>query len=239
ARSCVRARVHSLFLPVLRGRDQSAGAHAEGGCRREPRGSAGLARAAGATTSRCPGGWPEPVPAQEARAAGKGGSEPTAGFLFEAGGRRGRVRSRLVLGGHGRLALDGPGGPRGPHGPLDGVSAVLLRYVNSSDNDLQYWGLDYPPLTAYHSLLCAFVAELLDPAWVALHTSRGYESPGHKLFMRATVFVADLVIYVPAVVLYCYWLKEASSQKKIASAFCILLYPGLLLIDYGHFQYPL
>ncbi|XP_056671008.1 dolichyl pyrophosphate Man9GlcNAc2 alpha-1,3-glucosyltransferase [Monodelphis domestica] len=110
-------------------------------------------------------------------------------------------------------------------------------YVNSSDNDLQYWGLDYPPLTAYHSLLCAFVAELLDPAWVALHTSRGYESPGHKLFMRATVFVADLVIYVPAVVLYCYWLKEASSQKKIASAFCILLYPGLLLIDYGHFQY--
>uniref|UniRef100_A0A915PDJ5 Alpha-1,3-glucosyltransferase n=1 Tax=Setaria digitata TaxID=48799 RepID=A0A915PDJ5_9BILA len=24
-------------------------------------------------------------------------------------------------------------------------------YVNSSDNDLNYWGLDYPPLTAYHS----------------------------------------------------------------------------------------
>lgn len=26
-------------------------------------------------------------------------------------------------------------------------------YRNSSDNDLQYWGLDYPPLTAYHSWL--------------------------------------------------------------------------------------
>ncbi|VDK70201.1 unnamed protein product [Litomosoides sigmodontis] len=26
-------------------------------------------------------------------------------------------------------------------------------YVNSSDNDLNYWGLDYPPLTAYHSWL--------------------------------------------------------------------------------------
>ncbi|XP_044529026.1 dolichyl pyrophosphate Man9GlcNAc2 alpha-1,3-glucosyltransferase isoform X2 [Gracilinanus agilis] len=122
---------------------------------------------------------------------------------------------------------------------------VKQWYVNGSDNDLQYWGLDYPPLTAYHSLLCASVpcpvfssrAELMDPAWVALHTSRGYESARHKLFMRATVFVADLVIYVPAVVLYCCCLKEASSRKKIASAFCILLYPGLLLIDYGHFQY--
>ena len=24
-------------------------------------------------------------------------------------------------------------------------------YKNSTNNDLQYWGLDYPPLTAYHS----------------------------------------------------------------------------------------
>lgn len=30
----------------------------------------------------------------------------------------------------------------------------VYRYVNSSDNDLSYWGLDYPPLTAYHSWLC-------------------------------------------------------------------------------------
>jgi alpha-1,3-glucosyltransferase len=26
-------------------------------------------------------------------------------------------------------------------------------YRNTSDNDLSYWGLDYPPLTAYHSQL--------------------------------------------------------------------------------------
>jgi hypothetical protein len=24
-------------------------------------------------------------------------------------------------------------------------------YKNTTKNDLQYWGLDYPPLTAYHS----------------------------------------------------------------------------------------
>ena len=26
-------------------------------------------------------------------------------------------------------------------------------YINSTLNDLLYWGLDYPPLTAYHSYL--------------------------------------------------------------------------------------
>ncbi|XP_061489274.1 dolichyl pyrophosphate Man9GlcNAc2 alpha-1,3-glucosyltransferase [Rhineura floridana] len=110
-------------------------------------------------------------------------------------------------------------------------------YFNTSDNNLQYWGLDYPPLTAYHSLLCAYIAKLINPSWIALHTSRGYESQLHKLFMRATVFVADLLIYIPAVILYCCYLKETSAKRKISSALCILLYPGLILIDYGHFQY--
>ena len=30
-------------------------------------------------------------------------------------------------------------------------------YQNTKDNNLTYWGLDYPPLTAYHSKLCGFV----------------------------------------------------------------------------------
>ncbi|XP_012662643.1 dolichyl pyrophosphate Man9GlcNAc2 alpha-1,3-glucosyltransferase [Otolemur garnettii] len=91
-------------------------------------------------------------------------------------------------------------------------------YFNSSDNNLLYWGLDYPPLTAYHSLLCAYVARFINPDWIALHASRGYESQAHKLFMRTT---GERAIGV---------------QVKIAHALCILLYPGLILIDYGHFQ---
>ncbi|XP_042320251.1 dolichyl pyrophosphate Man9GlcNAc2 alpha-1,3-glucosyltransferase [Sceloporus undulatus] len=51
------------------------------------------------------------------------------------------------------------------------------------------------------------------------------------------VLVADLLIYIPAVILYCCYLKDTSNKKKISSAICILLYPGLILIDYGHFQY--
>uniref|UniRef100_A0A8C7AU99 Alpha-1,3-glucosyltransferase n=1 Tax=Neovison vison TaxID=452646 RepID=A0A8C7AU99_NEOVI len=116
---------------------------------------------------------------------------------------------------------------------------VKQWYFNSSDNNLQYWGLDYPPLTAYHSLLCAYVAKFINPDWIALHSSRGYESQAHKLFMRTTVLIADLLIYIPAVILYCCCLKEISTKKKIANVLCILLYPGLILIDYGHFQYPL
>lgn len=31
-----------------------------------------------------------------------------------------------------------------------------------------------------------FRAKIINPDWIALHTSRGYESQAHKLFMRAT-----------------------------------------------------
>uniref|UniRef100_A0A7N8XYL1 Alpha-1,3-glucosyltransferase n=1 Tax=Mastacembelus armatus TaxID=205130 RepID=A0A7N8XYL1_9TELE len=112
-------------------------------------------------------------------------------------------------------------------------------YFNTTDNDLNYWGLDYPPLTAYHSWICAYIAKVINPEWVELHKSRGYESPAHKLFMRATVLLADLLIYIPAVVLYCLYLTDGSSKKKVSTLFCFLLYPGLILIDYGHFQNPL
>ncbi|XP_034035439.1 dolichyl pyrophosphate Man9GlcNAc2 alpha-1,3-glucosyltransferase [Thalassophryne amazonica] len=110
-------------------------------------------------------------------------------------------------------------------------------YFNTTDNDLNYWGLDYPPLTAYHSLICAHIANIINPEWVRLHKSRGYESAAHKLFMRATVLVSDLLIYIPAVVLYCLYLTDGSSKRKVCTLLCFLLYPGLILIDYGHFQY--
>ncbi|XP_012733523.2 dolichyl pyrophosphate Man9GlcNAc2 alpha-1,3-glucosyltransferase [Fundulus heteroclitus] len=110
-------------------------------------------------------------------------------------------------------------------------------YFNTSDNDLNYWGLDYPPLTAYHSWLCAYVANIINPEWVELHRSRGYESPAHKLFMRTTVLVTDVLIYIPAVVFYCLYLTGGSAKKRVSLLLSVLLYPGLILIDYGHFQY--
>ncbi|RNA16527.1 dolichyl pyrophosphate Man9 c2 alpha-1-3-glucosyltransferase [Brachionus plicatilis] len=59
-------------------------------------------------------------------------------------------------------------------------------YKNTSDNDLNYWGLDYPPLTAYHSYIMGYVADKIDPSFVKLHDSRGLENEKNKLFMRST-----------------------------------------------------
>lgn len=134
-------------------------------------------------------------------------------------------------------------------------------YYNTSKNDLLYWGLDYPPLTAYHSFFCGHVADFVNPEFVALGSSRGYESYGHKVFMRATVLVADLFIYIPAI----WWFfsrGQSDSQNTaknlrdglvslvhitkegrkdhipdVVAVYLTLIYPGLILIDHGHFQY--
>ncbi|XP_038049642.1 dolichyl pyrophosphate Man9GlcNAc2 alpha-1,3-glucosyltransferase-like [Patiria miniata] len=111
-------------------------------------------------------------------------------------------------------------------------------YSNSTENDLLYWGLDYPPLTAYHSWLCGVIANETDPDWVALNSSRGYESYEHKLFMRYSVLAVDVLLYIPAVVAFCVWaLPHQSDVNQLKTAAAFLLYPGLIIIDHGHFQY--
>jgi alpha-1,3-glucosyltransferase len=111
--------------------------------------------------------------------------------------------------------------------------------------DLQYWGLDYPPLTAYVSYLCGALSHyLVGPHSVALDSSRGYE--GHKSFMRATVLVTDLTIYGTAVWA---WIQRRQRRQgrldnnfdaaiSTVAAFALpMLHPAIVLIDHGHFQY--
>ena len=118
-------------------------------------------------------------------------------------------------------------------------------------HDLQYWGLDYPPLTAYVSYVCGHFSELLvGPHTVALGDSRGYENdPTHKAYMRATVWILELGIYFPAAyyVLRALWRNEQVKQQqarigafdyRFAAVFLLaLLQPSIILIDHGHFQY--
>ncbi|XP_017042947.2 probable dolichyl pyrophosphate Man9GlcNAc2 alpha-1,3-glucosyltransferase [Drosophila ficusphila] len=111
-------------------------------------------------------------------------------------------------------------------------------YTNSSNNDLLYWGLDYPPLTAYHSYLVGRIAKSIDPHFVELHKSRGFESKKHKRFMRATVVTADVLIYLPAILLVVYCMEKTfQSNDKLFLFMLISVYPGQILIDNGHFQY--
>ncbi|CAG8722968.1 28454_t:CDS:2, partial [Dentiscutata erythropus] len=103
--------------------------------------------------------------------------------------------------------------------------------------DLDWWGLDYPPLTAYVSWICGKIGSILDPTWFALDSSRGYESDESKLFMRSTVLVCEFLIYVPAVLMFVNWWFAGNSWKKRELAvLLILLQPALILIDNGHFQ---
>ncbi|CAH1118537.1 unnamed protein product [Phaedon cochleariae] len=134
-------------------------------------------------------------------------------------------------------------------------------YQNSTDNNLGYWGLDYPPLTAYHMYACGKIAEFLNENYTRLHDSRGYESEAHKIFMRWTVLICDVVVYLPALIVYYFSTVENENSKNIElgakkkkqkvhkslneirpmsvslSTILALLYPGIILIDHGHFQY--
>jgi hypothetical protein len=43
-------------------------------------------------------------------------------------------------------------------------------------------------------------ADRVEPNLIALHSSRGYETPSSKLFMRYTVLLSDLLVFLSAVV---------------------------------------
>lgn len=109
-------------------------------------------------------------------------------------------------------------------------------YTNTTNNDLMYWGLDYPPLTAYHSWILGQVAKFVNSSYVELHKSRGITSDEHKTFMRNTVLVADLLLYIPALMIAISSISKGHTSMPLCYAI-VLFYPGQILIDNGHFQY--
>lgn len=120
-------------------------------------------------------------------------------------------------------------------------------YHNSSDNDLAYWGLDYPPLSGYASWALGKIVQFVEPNAVRLHSSRGFESPLSRAAMRFTVLLSDLLVFFPGLVLasYSVYRSPASDHKFDTArttelvpvvAFCATL-PALILTDHGHFQY--
>lgn len=107
--------------------------------------------------------------------------------------------------------------------------------------DLQYWGLDYPPLTAFHSWCLGKLGSFIEPSWFALGTSRGMESNDLKAFMRFSAIASELMVYIPGVIAFTRFMgkrmytKSPIEQTIIAAA--ILFQPSLMIIDHGHFQY--
>ena len=106
--------------------------------------------------------------------------------------------------------------------------------------DLEYWGLDYPPLTAYHSWIMGNVGSFINPAWFALYSSRGFEEQLLKVFMRATVLISEYSTYMPAAVILFRKFSSSRGVNKWESSIALvanLMQPSTILIDHGHFQY--
>lgn len=104
--------------------------------------------------------------------------------------------------------------------------------------DLQYWGLDYPPLTAYHSWLCGLIGSWLNPSWFSLDDSRGLETSSSQVYMRSTALASDTLIYLPAVLMFVKtWHVSRSRRTQNLALLTLLFQPALLLIDFGHFQF--
>lgn len=106
--------------------------------------------------------------------------------------------------------------------------------------DLQYWGLDYPPLTAYHLWIFGKIGGFINSDWFELVKSRGIENSGIKTFMRFSSLISDLLIYIPAVLHLTSILSrhlKLGRMHQIVVLTLILSQPPLILIDHGHFQY--
>jgi alpha-1,3-glucosyltransferase len=106
--------------------------------------------------------------------------------------------------------------------------------------DLEYWGLDYPPMTAYHSWLMGTIGSFIDPSWFSLYSSRGLEQQLLKVYMRATVVISEYFTYIPAAVILIRRFSSIRGVNKWESSIAlvaILMQPATILIDHGHFQY--
>lgn len=120
------------------------------------------------------------------------------------------------------------------------LPAIEWYSPNIKSNNLTYWGLDYPPLTAFHSLAIAYLApKSTESEWLGLGVSQGIGSRNeenqlnHKIFMRGSVLLTDMIIYIPAVLFF----SKKISKFSRASTILLLNAPFLLMIDYAHFQY--
>jgi len=107
--------------------------------------------------------------------------------------------------------------------------------------DLEYWGLDYPPLTAFHHYLMGKLSDAsgICPGCFDFEKSRGNQSFETIMFMRISVLIADLILYIPICYLILNSMHRLVGNGKQFMLECVALmcWPSLILIDHGHFQY--
>ncbi len=83
--------------------------------------------------------------------------------------------------------------------------------MDTPDNNLEYWGLDYPPLSAYHSYGVGHLFQAVLPDSLSLFSSKGFESLSHKFWMRMSVSLSDLLL--PALVVFYLHLPQTQDAE--------------------------
>ena len=119
-------------------------------------------------------------------------------------------------------------------------------YTDSRYNKKDYWPLDYPPMSGYHSYILGKVLEKYYPESVVFKKSMGFESAKLKLIMRFFAIISDFIFFHLGVNIFCYYLFIYSKRKKgkqpqIMNYYLILCLiltnPLMIIIDHGHFQF--
>ena len=119
-------------------------------------------------------------------------------------------------------------------------------YTNSRYNRMDYWPMDYPPITGYHSYILGKILEKYYPDSVVFKRSMGFENEKFKIIMRLFVLISDLLVFHLGVNLFCYYMfihKKKNKNKKpdiinyYIILFLILTNPLMIIIDHGHFQF--
>ena len=91
-------------------------------------------------------------------------------------------------------------------------------YTNSRNNRADYWPLDYPPMSGYHSYILGKILERYMPDSVTFKKSMGYESPKFKLVMRFFALISDLLVFHIGVNLICFYFfiySKNHNNKKV------------------------
>ena len=119
---------------------------------------------------------------------------------------------------------------------------VTEWYSNSIINPKEYWPMDYPPMSGYHSYILGIICKIIYPQAVEPFYSRGFESPILKIIMRLFALFSDVLFFHVSVNLLVKFLfinrKEKNDfEKYYTLLFLILVSPCLIIIDNGHFQY--
>ena len=118
-----------------------------------------------------------------------------------------------------------------------------IWYSDSTSNPKDYWPIDYPPLSAYHSYIFGYCFKYLIPDSMILFTSHGYENNLFKILMRLVCLFSDIFIFHFACFFYCKFIyldRKFGNEnyfKFYIMLFILLVSPIFIIIDHGHFQF--